>query len=108
LEIAKIIKDDFLAQNSYSTYDRYCPFYKTVAMLRNIILFYKLAVHAVESTSQTDNKLTWNIIKENMSDILYALSSMKFKDPAEGEEELHAYFAQITDRIQIAFRDLED
>jgi V-type H+-transporting ATPase subunit A len=108
LEIAKIIKDDFLAQNGYSAYDRYCPFYKTVGMLRNIILFYKLAVHAVESTAQSDNKITWNIIKENMADILYVLSSMKFKDPAEGEAELRAHFSQITDRIQIAFRELED
>lgn len=28
LEVAKIIKDDFLQQNGYSSYDRYCPFYK--------------------------------------------------------------------------------
>jgi V-type H+-transporting ATPase subunit A len=108
LEIAKIIKDDFLAQNGYAVYDRYCPFYKTVGMLRNIILFYKLAVHAVESTAQADDKLTWGTIKESMADILHALSSMKFKDPAEGESELLIYFAQLTDRIQLAFRDLED
>lgn len=28
LEVAKLIKDDFLQQNSYTAYDRYCPFYK--------------------------------------------------------------------------------
>ena len=34
LEVAKLLKDDFLQQNGYSSYDRYCPFYKTVGMVR--------------------------------------------------------------------------
>ena len=33
LEVAKLLKDDFLQQNGYSPYDRYCPFYKTVNVL---------------------------------------------------------------------------
>merc|ERR1712008_473183 len=32
LEVAKLLKDDFLQQNGYSSYDKYCPFYKTVGM----------------------------------------------------------------------------
>ena len=79
LEVAKIIKDDFLAQNGYSSYDRYCPFYKTVWMTRNIVTFYTLATNAVESTAQSDNRVTWATIKEQMNDVIYALSSMKFK-----------------------------
>lgn len=79
LEVAKLIKDDFLQQNGYSSYDRYCPFYKTVGMLSNIVGFYDMAQHAVESTAHSDNKITWAIIKENMGEILYSLSSMKFK-----------------------------
>ena len=76
LEVARLLKDDFLQQNGYSPYDRliisnynyfkifnnvllsrYCPFYKTVGMLRNIIAFYDLSRHAVESTAQSDNKV---------------------------------------------------
>lgn len=80
LEVAKLVKDDFLQQNGYTPYDRYCPFYKTVGMLNNIIAFYDMARHAVESTAQSDNKITWAIIREQMGDnILYELSSMKFK-----------------------------
>lgn len=79
LEVAKLIKDDFLQQNGYTPYDRYCPFYKTVGMLQNMICFYDLARHAVESTAQSENKITWGMIKEQMNDVLYALSSMKFK-----------------------------
>ncbi|XP_003367920.1 vacuolar ATP synthase catalytic subunit A, partial [Trichinella spiralis] len=74
LEVAKLIKDDFLQQNGYSSYDRFCPFYKTVGMLRNIVAFYTMARQAVESTAQSDNKITWSIIRDHMGDIMYALS----------------------------------
>ena len=104
LEVAKLLKDDFLQQNGYSSYDRYCPFYKTVSlnflfmflfysilsissnlffpqvgMLKNICAFFDLSRHAVESTAQSDNKITWNVIRESMNQIMYQLSSMKFK-----------------------------
>merc|ERR1712223_1052803 len=49
LEVARLVKDDFLQQNGYTPYDRYCPFYKTVGMLKNIIAFYDMARHSVES-----------------------------------------------------------
>jgi len=39
LDIAKFIKDDFLAQNGFSEWDKYCPFYKTVWMLRIFVFF---------------------------------------------------------------------
>ena len=38
-----------------------------------------MARHAVETTAQSDNKITWGIIRDNMADTLYKLSSMKFK-----------------------------
>ena len=34
LEVARLIKDDFLQQNGYSKYDKNCPFYKTVGMMK--------------------------------------------------------------------------
>jgi len=64
---------------SYSLYDRFCPFYKTVGMLKNMIAFYDMARHAVESTAQSENKITWAVIRDSMGQILYQLSSMKFK-----------------------------
>uniref|UniRef100_A0A8C8INM1 H(+)-transporting two-sector ATPase n=1 Tax=Oncorhynchus tshawytscha TaxID=74940 RepID=A0A8C8INM1_ONCTS len=79
LEVAKLLKDDFLQQNGYTPYDRFCPFYKTVGILSNTIAFYDLARHAVETTAQSDNKITWSMIREHMGEILYRLSSMKFK-----------------------------
>ncbi|CAH1771452.1 14789_t:CDS:2, partial [Entrophospora sp. SA101] len=81
----RIIKDDFLQQNGYSSYDRFCPFYKTNWLLKNLIGYYTAATHAVEVTN---NEITWSKIREHTADILYKLSSMKFEDPADGEEVL--------------------
>ena len=77
--MAKLIKDDFLQQNGFSPYDRYCPFWKTVAILRNMVSFYNQARHAVESTATSDKKVTLAVIKERMGDIMYQISSMKFQ-----------------------------
>ncbi|CAG2059267.1 unnamed protein product [Timema podura] len=109
LEVAKLLKDDFLQQNSYSQYDRFCPFYKTVGMLKNMIAFYDMSRHAVESTAQSENKITWNVIRDGMGNILYQLSSMKFKDPVkDGEAKIKADYEQLYEDIQQAFRNLED
>jgi len=48
-------------------------------MLRNMIAFYDLARHAVETTAQSEKKITWNDIRTNLGDILHQLSGMKFK-----------------------------
>uniref|UniRef100_A0AAF5PSZ1 H(+)-transporting two-sector ATPase n=1 Tax=Wuchereria bancrofti TaxID=6293 RepID=A0AAF5PSZ1_WUCBA len=109
LEVAKLIKDDFLQQNGYTPYDRFCPFYKTVGMLKNMIAFYDLAKHAVESTAQAENKITWAIIRDHMSDIMYELSSMKFKDPVkDGEQKIKKDYDELLEQMQTAFRNLEE
>lgn len=108
LEVAKLIKDDFLQQNGYTPYDRFCPFYKTVGMLKNIIAFYEMARHAVETTAQSDNKITYNIIREQMGQIMYKLSNMKFKDPyKDGEQRIKADYEELHEEMQGAFSNLE-
>ncbi|KAJ3337287.1 hypothetical protein HDU93_001333 [Gonapodya sp. JEL0774] len=105
LEIAKIIKEDFLQQNGYSSYDRFCPFYKTVGMLRNMMGFYDMATHAVEASS---NQITWAKIRESMSDIMYKLSSMKFEDPIEGEAVIRERYQKLNKEMEERFRQLLD
>merc|ERR1712039_388990 len=62
LEVAKIIRDDYLAQNGFSDHDKTCPFYKSVWMMKNITDFYKLAAKAIEN-STAEHKVTWNRLK---------------------------------------------
>ncbi|CAJ0564511.1 unnamed protein product, partial [Mesorhabditis spiculigera] len=109
LEVAKIIKDDFLQQNGYTPYDRFCPFYKTVGMLKNMISFYDLARHSVESTAQSENKVTWATIRDHMGDLIYQLSAMKFKDPQkDGEAKIKKDYDDLLEAMQNSFRNLED
>ncbi|KAJ3099139.1 V-type proton ATPase catalytic subunit A [Physocladia obscura] len=105
LDIAKIIKEDFLQQNGYSTYDRYCPFFKTVEMLKNMGGFFDQAVHCIESSSC---QITWAKIRENMSDIIHKLSSMKFEDPADGADTLKERYGKLFREIEERFRNIQD
>jgi len=107
LEVANLIKNDFLQQNGFSDYDRFCPFYKTVWMLRNIVGFYNLAQKAVESSSE-DRKVTWMTIKNAMSDLLYKLTSMKFQNPNDGEEKVVTHMKALQEEIAQSFRALQD
>eukprot|EP01105_Mastigella_eilhardi_P006802 TRINITY_DN18324_c0_g1_i1.p1 TRINITY_DN18324_c0_g1~~TRINITY_DN18324_c0_g1_i1.p1 ORF type:complete len:624 (+),score=151.42 TRINITY_DN18324_c0_g1_i1:53-1873(+) len=105
LEVAKILKDDFLQQNGYSDYDRNCPFFKTTWILRNTILFHNLAQHAVQSSTD-DHKITWNTIRTTMAPMMDRISRMKFRKPADGEESLVADFNQIKEDLEKGFRAL--
>jgi V-type H+-transporting ATPase subunit A len=108
LETAKIIREDFLAQNSFTSYDRFCPFWKSVLMMRNIIHFYTLANQIVVSTASSERKVTFNLIKEHMNDLMYRLSAMKFIEPSDGQEAVTAQCDKLRDSITAAFREIED
>lgn len=43
-----------------------------------MMTFYELARHAVETTATGERRVTWATIRENLGDILYRLSAMKF------------------------------
>jgi len=108
LEVAKIVREDFLAQNSFTSYDRYCPFWKSVLMLRNIVHFHDLANAAVSSSANAEVRITFNLIKEHCGDLLYRLTAMKFQEPSEGQEKLTAHADKLRDEFTAAFREMED
>ncbi|KAG0583744.1 hypothetical protein KC19_3G159700 [Ceratodon purpureus] len=109
LEVAKLLREDYLAQNAFSSYDKFCPFYKSVWMMRNIVHFNTLANQAVERAAGSEGqKITYNIIKQRLSDLIYRLVSMKFEDPADGEDELTGRYKKLYDDLTAGFRNLED
>merc|ERR1712190_712877 len=57
LEMAKIIREDFLQQNAFTTYDYMCPLAKTSGMMKAIVTFFTKAMEAIESSTQ-DNRVT--------------------------------------------------
>ncbi|BGP53885.1 hypothetical protein JCM8202_006078 [Rhodotorula sphaerocarpa] len=103
LDVARFLKEDFLQQNGISTYDRYCPFYKTTAMLKNFITYYEQAVKAVEG----DNN-TWSRVREHTSELVYRLTQMKFLDPADGEEPNQKELDQLHQDILRTFQTLAE
>ncbi|KAF2074263.1 hypothetical protein CYY_004437 [Polysphondylium violaceum] len=107
IEVARILRDDFLQQNGFSPYDKCCPFYKTIWMLRNMMTFYNLAQKAVES-STPDHKVTWNMIRNDMKDVIHKITSMKFQDPTDGEAALNAHFRSLNEEIVTAFNTFRD
>ncbi|RYR63904.1 hypothetical protein Ahy_A04g021649 isoform E [Arachis hypogaea] len=109
LETAKLLREDYLAQNAFTPYDKFCPFYKSVWMMRNIIHFYNLANQAVERGAGTDGqKITYTVIKHRLGDLFYRLVSQKFEDPAEGEAALIDKFKKLHEDLTNGFRNLED
>jgi V-type H+-transporting ATPase subunit A len=107
LEVAKIIRDDYLAQNGFSDHDKTCPFYKSVWMMKNIVDFYTCACKAIEN-STAENKVTWNRLKASMGDTIYKITAQKFQLPTDGQAVLTANFQALNDEIYKAFHSLED
>ncbi|KAH8923026.1 V-type ATPase [Atractiella rhizophila] len=103
LDVARIIKDDYLQQNGLAEYDRYCPFYKTNGMLKNFITYYDSAVKAVES-----GEIPWSKIRESTSDEWFRLSQMKFESPSQGEEQVKKVFKKLNDDILEKFRQITE
>ncbi|KAI9510371.1 V-type ATPase [Russula earlei] len=103
LEVARMLKDDFLQQNGMSEYDRYCPFYKTSGMLRNFVDFHDLAIRAVQSSG-----ITFATIKDSASDIMFKLSQMKFESPSQGKESVKGKLDTLHHEITEKFRTISE
>ena len=106
MDIARIIREDYLAQNAYTEYDKYCPIEKSVGMLNCIVRFYEQSLKAVENSSD-DAKLTWNAIREQTQTQFDNLAEMKFLDPStESTEAILAYFQNFEEEIMTKFADV--
>ncbi|XP_060666431.1 V-type proton ATPase catalytic subunit A-like [Drosophila nasuta] len=108
LEVARMLKDDFLQQNSYSVYDCYCPFYKTVGMLKNMMAFYSSALQAVEHTAGQEAHVTWGLIRERCAPMLYDLGTMKFLNPKDGRKAVEEKLEQLYNVVIKSLQDLEE
>jgi len=106
LDIAALIKNDFLQQNGFTEHDRQCPFWKTTGMMRNFISYYDHALQALSSSS--DHKLSWNQIKSQTGPVYKKLSEMKFRLPSDGRDKVTAWMKAYGEEISNAFRALNE
>ncbi|TVY39578.1 V-type proton ATPase catalytic subunit A [Lachnellula cervina] len=95
LDVASLIKEDFLQQNGYSDYDQFCPMWKTEWMMKAMMGFHD---EAQKSVAQGQS---WNKVREATGDIQSQLRSMKFELPSEGEKA-------ITKKYEDLLQDMTD
>ena len=116
LEIAKIIREDYLQQNAFSEHDYNCPVSKSVGMLRTIVVLFNRCMKAVTGgdaskpvSSSADTKVqTWNSIKATAGDLIYKVTQLKFLDPKTDDAEFAKQFLILQDAINAAFDEMSE
>ena len=63
----------------------------------------------MERTATSEGaKITYNVIKARMGDLMYRIASQKFEDPAEGEDVVVHKLSELGNDLTASFRQLED
>ena len=107
MEVAKLIREDFLAQNAFTEHDYTCPLLKTVGMLSAIINFYDLCQKAI-ADSPADTKLTYAHIKTALAPVIQKVIDSKYVDPRTPEAEIKKFYGDLNDEMQREFLALCD
>merc|ERR1711990_779482 len=103
LEVARIIREDFLQQNGFSDYDFKCPLAKTIGMMRCIVTYHESAQKTMGETSG-DNKITWGMIYSELRAIHVKVTEMKFVLPTYQEDHYVKVYNDLNEEILGAFR----
>merc|ERR1712118_166334 len=107
LEIAKIVREDFLQQNGFTDYDFMCPLAKTIGMMKVIVTFHETAQKTIlESTG--DHKIGWYTIYSALRELITKITSMKFELPRQSEAHFKDTYGKLVDEIASAFRQLNE
>jgi len=107
MEVAKLIREDFLAQNAFTEHDYTCPLPKTVGMLSVIINFYDLCQKAI-ADSPADAKLTYAHIKTTLAPIIQKIIDSKYVDPKTNSAEIAKSYNDLNDEMKREFQALQD
>jgi len=105
LEVAKIIREDFLQQNGFTDYDFMCPLAKTIGMMKVIVGFHEVAQQTMAQFTG-DQKIGWNTINNSMKDVVKKITDMKFEMPRQSEEHFKKTFTALHDHVIASFRNL--
>jgi len=102
LDVATLIKEDFLQQNGYSDYDQFCPLWKTEWLMRAMMAFHD------ESQKAVAQGQSWAKIREATGEIQGQLRSMKFELPSEGEEKVGKKYEELMQKMMDKFAAVVD
>merc|ERR1711935_1264758 len=107
LEVAKLIKEEFLQQNSFSSHDYNCPLPKTIGMMKCIITYYDQCRKVLRESQSGERKISMALIEETFATTICAqLTRMKFIIPTTPATELKAQLDRLAEEIENGFRQL--
>lgn len=105
LKVADIIKEEFLQQNAFSDHDCNCPLYKTIGMMKCIVMFYDSCRKAVSENTTGGKPMTMAYIETGFGrNLISKLSQMKFILPDTKQEIAVAQLNDLADEIENEFR----
>ncbi|KAK7735634.1 H(+)-transporting V1 sector ATPase subunit A [Cytospora paraplurivora] len=102
LDLASLIKEDFLQQNGYSDYDQFCPIWKTEWMMKLMMGFHDEAQKAIAQGQ------SWAKVREATQDLQSELRSLKFELPSDGEEVVAKKYEAIQQEMLDKFASVID
>ncbi|KAI8633042.1 V-type ATPase [Xylariaceae sp. FL1651] len=102
LDIATLLKEDFLQQNGYSDYDQFCPLWKTEWMMKLMMGFHDEAQKAIAQGQ------SWAKVREATSDLQAQLRSLKFENPNDGQEPICKKYEDIQQSLMDKFASVMD
>ncbi|KAI9882345.1 MAG: vacuolar protein sorting-associated protein 1 [Watsoniomyces obsoletus] len=102
LDVAGLIKEDFLQQNGYSDYDQFCPMWKTEYMMKAFMGYHD------ESQKAIANGQNWGKVREATSDIQNRLRTMKFEIPDDGQEVISKKYEDLLRDMSDRFASVAD
>ncbi|RGP71421.1 v-type proton atpase catalytic subunit a [Fusarium longipes] len=102
LDIAGLIKEDFLQQNGYSDYDQFCPIWKTEWMMKLMVGFHDEAQKVIAQGQ------SWAKVREATSDLQANLRQLKFEVPTDGQDVITKRYEEIQQKMTDKFASVMD
>ncbi|KAK0626855.1 ATP synthase alpha/beta family, nucleotide-binding domain-containing protein [Immersiella caudata] len=102
LDMATLIKEDFLQQNGYSDYDQFCPIWKTEWMMKLMMGFHDEAQKAIAQGQ------SWTRVREATQELQGQLRQLKFEVPTEGQEKICKKYEAIQQAMLDKFASVVD
>ncbi len=91
MEVAKIIREDFLQHNGFSVRDFLCPLARTIGMMTVIVGFHESPQQAMAAFSSA---LSW--VRLPAMTLLEKITDMKFEQLRQPEEHYTMSFSALT------------
>jgi len=107
LEVAKIIKDEFLQQNAFTPYDYNCPLVKTIGMMKCIVTYYECCKKVLAESQKMEKKISMAVIEEQFrTTIIAEMTQLKCILPDTPEVEMKRQLDDFAESIQNEFNKL--